>query len=512
MQLQHVIHGRINRSCQVASILEQCHELHIRWAAPQDHSIPAPFASRLPSGLHIFFTPLKVGAEVNLCPLIHQLFGSELKCDSTTESFTRPSQLSETFSSSASYQYFHVLPSLDHFNKYLQANACRTDLKARIACENEAEFATYAASVDIDFDAISHTVDLSALWSADKDALLQRPGSGITDRAVVKYRENHRVEVGVLQNEPVKEVEELSLGGYLVVLGENEKPSMFETSTMMYVPRKLTHPPNPGATMFSFPSRHHPLPASSSKLSFAATFQNPTGLHPKLDLTFPANSLMPPQPSCALHAYLTLPSALFIDRYQFSDPLSLSSQNLIALRALSGAQDLEAPDWVIPAWGSAALFELAQPNDSKDAADVSTWTATIPTHLRYVKPSNVSSESSQSTFSIPAPVVFWACNADEGPKFTVNPFDRVNLGYDGLFGTKTMFYHVPPAPVAMAGEGGSENGLLLDLNVPVLDSKFAGWVPIATLAVVLAGFGWVVLKLVGGGSGAAKKVEAKKTQ
>jgi hypothetical protein len=225
---------------QVASILEQCHELHIRWAAPRDHSIPAPFASRVPSGLHVFFTPLKAGEEVNLCPLIHQLFGPELKCDSTTETFTRVSQLSETFSSSASHQYFHVLPSLGHFNKYLQANAWRTDLKARIACENEAEFATYASSVDIDFDAISHTVDMSALWSADKDALSRRPGSGITDRAVVKYRENHRVEVGVLQNEPVKEVEELSLGGYLAVLGEHEKPSMFVLQPRSVDLQKLT--------------------------------------------------------------------------------------------------------------------------------------------------------------------------------------------------------------------------------------------------------------------------------
>jgi hypothetical protein len=260
-----------------------------------------------------------------------------------------------------------------------------------------------------------------------------------------------------------------------------------------------------GATMFSFPSRHHPLPAADSKLSFAADFQHPTGLHPKLDLTFPANALTPPQPSCALHAYMTLPSALFIDRYQFSDELFLESQNLVALRALSGAQDLEAPDWVINSWGSAALFELAHPRVSK-GADVFTWTATIPTHLRYVKPSNVSSES---TLSVPVPVVFWACNADEGTKFKVNPFDRENLGYDGLFGTKTMFYHVPPAP-AMA-EAGSENGLLLDLNVPVLDSRFAGWVPMATLAVVLAGFTWVIWKLAGSGGSAATK-EVKKKQ
>jgi hypothetical protein len=252
--------------------------------------------------------------------------------------------------------------------------------------------------------------------------------------------------------------------------------------------------------LFSFPSRHHPLPAAQSQQSVAASFQHPTGLHPKLDLTFPASSLTPPQPSCALHAYLTLPSALFIDRYQFSDDLFLQSQNLKALRAFSGEQDLEAPDWVIDAWGSAALFEIAPPSTSHTAVDGESWTATIPTHLRYVKPTNVSA-SSTASLSIPAPAIFWACNADEGTKFKVNPFDRENLGYDGLFGAKTMFYHVPPAP-AMAEK---ENGLLLGLDVPVLDSASAGWVSIVTMATVLAGFTWVVWKLVGGSVGGAEK-------
>jgi hypothetical protein len=268
--------------------------------------------------------------------------------------------------------------------------------------------------------------------------------------------------------------------------------------------------------MFSFPSRHHPLPAALSQLTVAASFQHPTGLHPKLDLTFPAKSLSPPQPSCALHAYLTLPSALFIDRYQFSDALSLKSQNLKALRALSGEQDLEAPDWVLDAWGSAALFELAHP-PTGDSSAGEEWTATIPTHLRYVKPTanNTSPLSSAGTarVEVPAPIVFWACNADEGAKFNTNPFDRANLGYDGLFGKKTMFYHVPPAAV-MAG---AEQGLLLGLEVPVLDAKVAGgWVPVATMAVVVLGFGWVVWKVLAGGSGSGsgegKAKEVKKKQ
>lgn len=89
----------------------------------------------------------------------------------------------------------------------------------------------YAASVDIDYDAISHAVDFRATWSADVDALVQRPGSGITDRAVVKYREDHRFEVGILQSEKADEVEELSLGGYLIVLGETDKPGTLKPST-----------------------------------------------------------------------------------------------------------------------------------------------------------------------------------------------------------------------------------------------------------------------------------------
>ncbi|KAK5133150.1 hypothetical protein LTR08_008085 [Meristemomyces frigidus] len=48
---------------------------------------------------------------------------------------------------------------------------------------------------------------------------------------------------------------------------------------------------------------------------------------------------------CALHAYLTLPAALFLDRYQLADAHALAAGNLVALRSLSGAQDLELPAW-----------------------------------------------------------------------------------------------------------------------------------------------------------------------
>lgn len=70
-----------------------------------------------------------------------------------------------------------------------------------------------------------------------------------------------------------------------------------------------------------------------------------------------------------------------------------------------------------------------------------------------------------------------------------NPFDRVNLGYDGLFGPRTMFYHLQPA-----SGGGS---LLEEIKVPVLDlegSKMR-WVESGTVAMVVLGFLWVCLKL-----------------
>ena len=93
----------------------------------------------------------------------------------------------------------------------------------------------------------------------------------------------------------------------------------------------------------------------------------------------------------------------------------------------------------------------------------------------------------------------------------VNPFDRVNLGYDGLFGPKTMFYHLEPAL-----EGGNGSGRLVErIDVPVLQTGETAWVEIGTVAVVLAGFLWVIWKLgtvLMGRQRAAMSGAKKKTQ
>jgi len=261
-------------------------------------------------------------------------------------------------------------------------------------------------------------------------------------------------------------------------------------------------------TRFQTPTRHYPLLTSSTPplphpITYTITFATPTGLHPTLVLTFPTQHLVPPNPSCKLHTHLTLPSALFIDKYQFTDPIFLASKNIAALRSLAGATDLEAPDWVVKEWGSAALFELTSHSPSTSTSTSTStskqtsqhFNVSIPLHARYLPASHTPS----TLIPIPHPVVFWACRADEGAKMAANPFDRVHLGYEALFGAKTRFMHVEPK---------GDRELVVWIDVPVLDLERTGWVQVGTLGTVVGAFlglCWVLFgRGVGGGKGKKK--------
>lgn len=78
-----------------------------------------------------------------------------------------------------------------------------------------------------------------------------------------------------------------------------------------------------------------------------------------------------------------------------------------------------------------------------------------------------------------------------------NPFDRVHLGYEALFGPKTRFMHVEPA-------AGNATGRLVEwIDVPVLDTRKTGWVEagtVGTVVVAFLGLCWVLFGRAGGKS------------
>lgn len=394
-----------------------------------------------------------------LCPILERVFGTDVNCispevntlEALKECITNCSQESfttlptERFSHSAATQFYSPLSSLAELQKYLLHKLClHNDV-----CEDRVSAISSASTLDVSFDTISHALTLSAFFPSTTLPLsISKPESSSPSR----------LEVGILSYEKALETEELSLGGFLTVIGEDTKAS---------------------PTLFSFPSRHHP-----TTQSFSSKFLLPTGLHPTLELNISSSTPPLEDRSCSLHTHLTLPKHLFIDKYQLSDPLFLKSKNLTALRYITSPVDLEAPAYTIPTWGSSALLELSPPSSPSNTQ----WTAQIPFHLRYLPPNT--SKSGKEQADLPYPILFWACTADEGSKFPINPFDRVNLGYDGLFGPRTLFFHLNP-------EVESGGRLINSLEVPVLDLDKSLYVQAGTAGVVLLGFGWVLWCLFG---------------
>ncbi|KAL2865625.1 uncharacterized protein BJX67DRAFT_373018 [Aspergillus lucknowensis] len=458
-------------------VLKQCHQIHVRWARREGYEAVSPFSSRVSPGLHVFFSPVagvasggatdggaggRVSSMESVCTLLKKVFDSRLGCENVEKSFITPPILSTRFASTAAYQFYELLPSLENLVTYLQQKHCERDNEE---CHRRAELILSADSIDINYDSVSHALTMSGYWSKSPTP------EGWTE-TIQKYEgATGKVEVGLLGAEAANEPEEIKMGGLLADVGSDTelKP-----------------------TLFSFPSRHHPL---LDEAEYSVSFSPPTGLHPTMTISMAREALKEPpggpEVACALHAYLTLPSSLFGDKYQLSttDDLFLKSHNLVALRAVAGETDLEAPDWFVSRWGSSWLLELDTPLDSDQGSE--DWNVTIPLHLRYLHPS----ASGYRSVSIPWPVVFWACTAEDGTKMGMNPFDRVNLGWEGLFGPRTMFYQLHPSPL-------NENNVLVEeLKVPVLTVKENSGIfqskviELGTVAVIVLGFLWVLWKL-----------------
>ncbi|KAJ9611523.1 protease B nonderepressible form [Cladophialophora chaetospira] len=463
---------------ELADYLRQCHELHMRWAPETLYNTTAPFFSRISPGLHVQYTPLNETQPDRLCNLVHRLFGKQLKCESPHATFISPPLVSERFAQTSSLQYYSHLPSLKHLVAYIYHTSCAQN---DLLCVHTIALLNFADSVDADYDSISHTLTFTAFWSKQPPVFYDPIGDLTTLDAWnldVEAKRDDRVEVGILSAGKANDPSDLQLSGFLTVVGEDDRPK---------------------ATLFSFPSRHHCLTSEQSAAQkFTVSFDQPTGLHPTLRMSFPsASSLAEPtnKPAgsvCALQTYLTLPSHIFADKYAFlsNDPLFQNSHHLGELHSIAGETDLEAPDYVVKKWGSTMLLGIQTPNNTVSTAksNHASWDVTIPLHLRYLEPNN----KGTSEVDVPWPVVFWACTAEDGTKFPVNPFDRTQLGYEGLFGPRTMFYHLDPAPVNRPSDK-----LVERISVPVLNLEAASssTIEILTVVTIALGFLWVLLRL-----------------
>ena len=146
-----------------------------------------------------------------------------MKCDSVSDSFSKPSVRSERFASTSTYQYYH-LGSIDQYiGVHVLERLCASKPPGLQACKDHVQELENASYIDVDFDAISHALAFTAFFNPNRPKIL--PGQR-DNRPIKKGKPEDTIEVGVLQSEKATEPEELSLGGYLTVIGESDHPSI----------------------------------------------------------------------------------------------------------------------------------------------------------------------------------------------------------------------------------------------------------------------------------------------
>lgn len=205
------------------------------------------------------------------------------------ESFIKIPVISERFSSATSLQYYHLLPTLDNFVSYIQEYACHDTRDS--PCHKKTSTIQSASYVDIDFDAISHSLSINAFW----DASVNPHGWSET---VEKSRSQDKIEVGVLEAEKPTEPEELSLSGFLTVVGEDDKPGTCQhhesildrTDSKNSLTSHSQHKPASPFPLAIIPSRvqtratpslsHHPQASTQPCASLYPPFAHPLPLHP----------------------------------------------------------------------------------------------------------------------------------------------------------------------------------------------------------------------------------------
>ena len=121
------------------------------------------------------------------------------------------------FSNVAAFQYYKLLPSPAPVIDQLKSSnwLCPSSSPS---CTGHLDRFSSATYLDIDYNAISRDLTLSGFWS-------ESPKSRVWNEVITRLNDHEKIEVGILANEKPTEPEEISLGGFLTVVGEDQKAS-----------------------------------------------------------------------------------------------------------------------------------------------------------------------------------------------------------------------------------------------------------------------------------------------
>lgn len=176
-----------------------------------------------------------------LCSILDKTFGSTLNAqscevqnisrlvavgaDEVQKAMTRPSITSERFASSASLQYHEALRDLNNLVVYVKEKLCS---KGGTSCQEDALRLAHADHLDVDYDAVSQTLTVSAYFEGAVGVSGEKQREGWNE-SISDYAASVPTEIGILNIQKATQPEETSLGGFLITL-DKDKPSECESN------------------------------------------------------------------------------------------------------------------------------------------------------------------------------------------------------------------------------------------------------------------------------------------
>ena len=156
--------------------------------------------------------------------LIGRLLGEGVICSSTIETCTELPIVAERTAEAVSYQYYRFAEDeLPKFvDTFLDGICLSNPLTSPLyhSCWGSLRELAGASTLDVDYTSNGDVLTLKALWGRGEIKGGAGPHGFHSELA-----EGDRLEVGVLESQRGKSTGELSLGGYLTVVGEDDRPS-----------------------------------------------------------------------------------------------------------------------------------------------------------------------------------------------------------------------------------------------------------------------------------------------